>query len=246
MADHLRHKLEQYVRLSGDDRNAVSALGRENLRSVPARRDIIREGEQPRFVKLFVEGWGFRHKLLEDGRRQIIAFLIPGDLCDLNNFILKEMDHSISALTPVTIAQIPHENIEAIDTKSPRVAQALRWDMMVQAAIQREWAVNLGQRSAIERVAHLLCELFARLEMAGLCNENRCEIPITQIDLSEATGITAVHVNRTLQELRAQKLIQWKGREVTILDMDGLKRLAMFNDNYLHRNREGAHLDANG
>ena len=152
--------------------------------------------------------------------------------------------HSIGALTAVTVAQIPRENIEAVGAKHPRLAQALQWDMLVQAAIQREWAVNLGQRSAIERVAHLLCELFARLDMAGLCNKNMCEIPITQTDLSEACGITAVHVNRTLQELRAQGLIQWKGREVSILDMDGLKRLAMFNDNYLHRHQEGAHLDA--
>ena len=244
MADHLRHKLERYVRLSGDDRAAVSALEETNVRTVRGRRDIIREGEHPRFVKLFVEGWAVRYKMLEDGRRQIIAFLIPGDLCDLNNFILKEMDHSIGSLTSVTFAQLPRESFETIERDNPRLTQALEWDMLVQASIQREWAVNLGQRTAIERVAHLLCELFARLDMAGLCKDNSCQIPVTQTDMSEATGITAVHVNRTLQELRAQGLIQWKGREVTILDIEALKQLAMFNDNYLHRYHEGAYLDA--
>lgn len=245
MADHLRTKLEHYVRLSADDLETVSALSRTNIRSIASRRDIAREGEHPVAVNLILDGWAIRHKMLEDGRRQIIAFLIPGDLCDLNVFILKELDHSIGALTPVTIAQIPREVFEEIARERPRLNQALAWDMLVQLAIQREWTVNLGQRSAIERIAHLICELFARLEAAGLCFEGTCNIPITQSDLSEATGITPVHVNRTLQELRSQKLIEWKGRDVHVPDMGALKRIAMFNDNYLHLGREGAHLDAN-
>lgn len=245
MADHLTTKLEHYTRLSADDRATLKAMVMTNLRSIAPRRDIMREGEQPSFVNIIVDGWAIRHKMLEDGRRQIFAFLIPGDICDLNIFVLKELDHSVAALTPVTVAQVPGEFVGEIARKSPRLNQALLWDMLVQLAIQREWTVNIGQRSALERIAHLICELFMRLGAAGLCREGSCNIPITQTDLSEATGITPVHVNRTLQELRALRLIEWKGREVQVPDMEALKRLAMFNDNYLHLGLEGAHLGAN-
>jgi CRP-like cAMP-binding protein len=221
-------------------------LADTNVRVVRSRRDIIREGEQPRFVNLIVDGWAIRYKMLEDGRRQIIAFLIPGDLCDLDIWMIGEMDHSIGALTEVRIAQLPPESVEQIQQGHPRIAKGLMWDMLVQAAIQREWTVSLGQRSAIERIAHLICELFTRLDMIELCVDSTCQLPITQTDLSEATGITPVHVNRTIQELRAQGVIEWKGREVHVPDMDSLKRIAMFNDNYLHLRREGALLAANG
>lgn len=245
MADHLRLKLEHYVRLSADDRRILSAMSQANVRQVPARRDIVREGEHPGFVNLILDGWAMRHKMLEDGRRQILAFLIPGDLFDLDLFVLKEMDHSIGALTPVTIAQIPGETFDEIEATRTRLHQALNWDLLVQLAIQREWTVSLGQRSAIERISHLVCELFERLKAVGLCRNGTCHIPITQTDLSEATGITPVHVNRTVQELRSQGLIEWKGREIHVPDMEALNRIAMFNANYLHLNREGAQLDAN-
>lgn len=245
MADHLTTKLEHYTRLSADDRAALAEMVATNVRSIAPRRDIIREGERPCSVNIIVAGWAIRHKMLEDGRRQIFAFLVPGDICDLNIFVLKEMDHTIAALTPVTIAQVPGEMLDQIARRRPRLNQALMWDMLVQLAIQREWTVNLGQRSAMERIAHLICELFVRLEAAGLSHEGSCNIPITQTDLSEATGITPVHVNRTLQELRSLRLIEWKGREVHVPHMAALKRLAMFNDNYLHLGQEGAHLGAN-
>lgn len=245
MADHLRLKLEHYVRLSADDRARLSTLAQSNVRRVRSRRDIVREGEQPQFVNLVLDGWAVRHKMLEDGRRQIMAFLIPGDLCDLNVFILNEMDHSIGALTDITVAQIPREMFDELKRKHARLMQALEWDLLVQLAIQREWTINLGQRSAIERIAHLICELLARLKAVGLCVDGACHVPITQTDLSEATGITPVHVNRVLQELRGEGLIEWKGREIHVPDMDALKRIAMFNDNYLHLGREGSHLDAN-
>ena len=239
MAEQLRLKLEHYVGFSAEDRDRLAALAQTNFRQIRARRDIIREGERPGFVNLIIDGWAIRHKMLDDGRRQIMAFLLPGDICDFKAFILREMDHSIGALTDVTVAQIPHDVIEDIGGKSQSLSQAFCWDMLVQMAIQREWTVNLGQRSAIERIAHLICELFARLNAVGLCIDGACHFPITQIDLSEATGVTPVHVNRILQELRSEKLIEWKAREVHVPDMDALQRLAMFNDNYLHLHKEG-------
>lgn len=245
MADHLTTKLEHFTRLSADERATLAAMVATNVRLVASRRDIMREGEQPCSVNIIVDGWAIRYKMLEDGRRQIFAFLIPGDICDHDIFILKELDHTIAALTSVTLAQVPGETLEEIARKNPRLGRAFLWDMLVQLAIQREWTVNIGQRSALERIAHLICELYMRLGAAGLCLEGSCNIPITQTDLSEATGITPVHVNRTLQELRSHRLIEWKGREVHVPDMDALKRLAMFNDNYLHLGQEGAHPGAN-
>jgi CRP-like cAMP-binding protein len=244
MADYLRQKLEHYVRLSADDREALATLERSNVRTIPARHEIVREGDHPAFVNLVLDGWAIRHKMLHDGRRQILAFLIPGDLCDLNVFILKAMDYSIGALTQVTVAQIPRELMDEVEEKQSRLIQALTWDMLVQLAIQREWTLNLGQRSAIERIAHLICELFARLAAVGLCKDGTCHIPITQTDLSETAGITPVHVNRTIQLLRGQGLIAWKGREIHVADMSALRRVALFNENYLHLGREGANLDA--
>ena len=244
MADYLCRKLEHYVRLSADDREILAALEKTNIRTIAARRDIIREGEHPEFANLVIDGWAVRHKMLEDGRRQVLAFLLPGDLCDLNVFLLKEMDHSIGALTSVTIAQIPRDLVDEIEKKRSRLFKALTWDLLVQLAIQRQWTLNLGQRSAIERISHLICELFARLATINLCRNGTCHVPITQTDLSEAAGITPVHVNRTLQELRGQGLIEWKGREIHVADMEALRRVALFNDNYLHLGREGANLDA--
>lgn len=233
MADYLRHKIEQLFELSAEEKEIVSGLSQTNLRSIPARRDIIRGGDRPNFVNLLIDGWAIRHKTLVDGRRQIIAFLVPGDICDLNLMLIKEMDHSIAALTPATIAQLPGDLFFEL-AGHPRLVQALTWDLMVQAAIQREWIVSLGQRSALERIAHLICELFLRLRTIRLCVDDTCTIPITQNELAEAAGLTPVHVNRIIQELRANGLIEWTGRVVHIPDMEELMRIAMFNGNYLH------------
>lgn len=196
-------------------------------------------------INLIQEGWACRYKVLEDGRRQIISFFLPGDMCDLNVFILREMDHSIGTITPVTIAEISRATFEELMLAHPRITQALWWESLVSAAVQREWTVNLGQRNAFERMAHLFCELFLRLEMVGLTKGDSCDMPLTQNDLGEAMGLSTVHVNRTLQELRAAKLVMLKDRTLTILNMDVLRHVALFNDNYLHLRHEGMHLDAN-
>lgn len=245
MTDYLTLRLQQFVRFSDADKNMLAELSSINVRNVEGRRDLIREGEDPHVVNLVLEGWAIRHKVLEDGRRQIVAFLIPGDLCDLNVFILKQMDHSIGALTPLRVAQLPRTLFEKIYGDHPRITQALHWDSLVSAAIQREWTVNLGQRTAFERIAHLICEMVFRLRAVGLCHDFLCDFPVTQMDLADATGMTAVHVNRTIQELRAQGLISWKRRELRVPDLNALQRVGLFNPNYLHLDEEGAHLNAN-
>jgi CRP-like cAMP-binding protein len=224
---------------------AIDRISRRGTREVGARRDLIREGDPPRVVNLILDGWACRYKTLPDGRRQIVSLFVPGDLCDLNIFILKEMDHNIGAITSLKVAEIGREDMDRLMVEHPRITQALFWNELVTVAIQREWTLNLGQRSAYERLSHLLCEMFLRLRTVGLTDGNKCHFPLTQVDIADATGLTAVHVNRTLQELRRDKLIELHSKTLTILDLEALKTAAMFNDNYLHLNREGAHLDAN-
>lgn len=241
----LIHNLQRYARLSEDDRAALERVGRTCLSDVAARRDIIREGDNPTVVRLIIRGWACRYKGLPDGRRQIVGFFIPGDFCDLNVYILKEMDHSIGAITRVQYAAITPEAMEQLTRERPRVSQALWWHELVSSSVQREWLLNIGQRSAYERIAHLLVEMFLRMRAVQLTDGTSCEFPITQTDIAEATGLTPVHVNRMLQELRAQGLIDLASRRLTIPDLSALMDAAMFNTNYLHLDQVGRHLDAN-
>jgi CRP-like cAMP-binding protein len=245
MAHSLILKLEQFTRLSSEDRRALHHAASLQQRRLGPRHDIIHEGDRPEFVNLILDGWACRYKTLEDGRRQITAFFVPGDICDLKVFILREMDHSIGTLSPVLLAEIPRDVVLDLTEGSSRLARALWWSTLVSEAIEREWVVNLGQRSATERVAHLFCELFLRLRAVGRTSGNSCELPVTQAELADTLGLSTVHVNRTLQDLRAENLIILRGKVLTIPDLDALQRAAMFNPNYLHLQREGAHLDAN-
>lgn len=244
MVKPLVHKLESFVKLSQDDRAAIDRIARAQ-REIAPRRDLLREGDSPRYVHLVLEGWACRYKTLPDGRRQIVSFFLPGDFCDLNVYVLKEIDHSVGAITRLRVADIAREEMEAVTATHPRITQALWWYELVAAAVQREWTLNLGQRSAYERLAHLLVELFLRLDVVGLTRGDSCDLPLTQNDIADASGLTAVHVNRTLQELRRAGLIVLQGRTLTIPDMAALQSAAMFNANYLHLDREGRALDAN-
>lgn len=237
-------KLQAFTRLSRDDLAALGQLSR-SVRMVEARRDLITEGDKPRHVHMVMDGWGCRYKNLPDGKRQIVSFFIPGDLCDINVFILKQMDHSIGAITRLKVAVITPEEMAALTEGRPRLTQALFWHELVELAIQREWTVNLGQRSAYERLGHLLVELYVRLRAVGRSQDGRCDFPLTQNDLADATGLTAVHVNRTLQELRRDGLIELERKQLKILDLERLMDVSMFNPNYLHLEHEGRHLDAN-
>jgi CRP-like cAMP-binding protein len=239
MMNPLNLRLRAYTELTKDDHAALDRLAQGPLREVLARRDLIREGEAPRAAFLIVSGWGCRYKSLPDGRRQIVDFLIPGDMCDLDLHMVREMDHAIGAITQLKVAEVAPAELEEICHSSRRVAQALRMDELVKVSVQREWTLNVGQRTAYERLSHILCELFLRMEVVGLTDGKSCDFPLTQLDLADATGLTAVHVNRTLQELRKDGLIELHSRTLTIPDMDGLRDAGLFNGTYLHRDRTG-------
>jgi CRP-like cAMP-binding protein len=245
MGIRLALRLAAFTKLSVADREAIEALAARRQRQFGARHDLIREGDKPRAVFLMLEGWACRYKQLADGRRQIVAFFVPGDLCDVNVFILREMDHSIGAINKVRAAEIGREDFDQLMSDHPRISQALYWNELVNISVQREWAVDLGQRSAYERLAHLFCELFVRLLTVELTTDHSFDFPLTQTDLADAMGLTTVHVNRMLRQLREDGLIELDRKRLNILDLDRLKHVAMFNAKYLHLDREGRHLDAN-
>ena len=234
--DFLIRKLRSFEHLSAENTAALQTIGGGRLRTIKAREDVISEGDDPREVYLITNGWAFRYKVLEDGRRQIMAFFIPGDIADLHVYILKEMDHSIGAITPLTVARISARELEEVGDAHPRILRALWWDTLVTASIQREWTVSLGQRDAVESLAHLFCELYLRMRSVGLCEGSSCAFPLTHQHLADALGLTQTHIGRVLGKLRSLKLITLEKHLLSVHDLPGLKKIAGFNSNYLHQN----------
>jgi CRP-like cAMP-binding protein len=229
-------KLSAASELADEEKQALRDLC-SNARTFPPRRDIISEGDKPTHVHIVMEGWAARYKILPDGSRQIVAFLIPGDFCDLHVTILARMDHSILALTETKVAYAPHEAMEALPIDHPRIGRAFWRATLVDEAVLRSWIVNIGRRDSAERIAHLFCELHARMSLVGLVEEGQFDLPLTQEVIADAVGLTPVHVNRTLQALRAQGLIVLRDGELTITDVEKLREVAGFDANYLHRGR---------
>jgi len=232
MANLLTRKLEAFAALPDADKRLLDDVVR-GPRSVDARTDIIHEGADPSDVYLILKGFACRYKLLPGGRRQIMAFLVPGDFCDLHVFILKTMDHGIATLSPCRVVDIPRPRILEM-TERPALARALWWCSLVDEAVLREWLVNIGARPADERVAHLLCELLLRLRTVGLASHGGFELPLTQSEIADSLGLSHVHVNRVLQRLRAEGLITLGQGTLVIPDIPKLEAFSGFNPNYLH------------
>lgn len=232
MTNLLTRRLEGFARLTESDRQVLDDFV-QNPRTIPPRTDLIREGDKPKDVFLILEGFACRYKITADGKRQIMAYLVPGDICDLHVFVLKRMDHNIGTLSPCKVVNVPRERILAF-LERPALSLAFSLAVLTDMAVLREWLVNLGQRPAEERVAHVLCELLLRLRVVGLADGEAFELPITQRDLADTMGLSAVHLNRVLQRLRKAKLISWKGDHLVVLDPDGLVAFSGFDPNYLH------------
>ncbi len=236
----LVRKLNAFLPLRTDGEIALEALATKRVRSLARGHDIISEGEDPKTVNLIVDGWACRYKILEDGRRQILAFFVPGDLADLHVYILDAMDHSIGSITPLQYAMITPTEFEKLGDDYPRVLRALWWDSLLASSIQREWLVSVGQRNAVESLAHLACELFLRLKMVGLAEDGLCRFPLTQSDIGDALGMTQPHVSRTIKDLNATGVATIQSGTLRVNDLDGLRALALFNPNYLHHLYEAA------
>lgn len=238
MTSIFTRKLELFAPLSDSDRKLTESVGR-NPRFFDAGTVLIHEGDNPEHVWLVMEGAAFRSKTLEDGSRTIFAFLLPGDLCDSHVFILDTMDHTITALSDCAVASVTRaQMIEMMDR--PAIARAIWFATLIDEATLREWLVNVGRRNAEERAAHLLCELHLRLASLGLTSDGEFEFPITQAELADTFGISAVHANRVLQSLRRANLVDIKSGSVKIPDVRKLREFCKFNPNYLHLERRSA------
>jgi CRP-like cAMP-binding protein len=233
MSNPFVRKMENFVRLSSEDRRSLEGAV-ERTHHLGSRKNIIAEGDEPNLVNVVLQGWACRYKMLPDGRRQIISLLLPGDMCDPHVFLLPVMDQSLGTLTAVVLAKVSGATIRALTERSSALAEALNWEMLASAEIQREWTVSLGRRTALERLAHLLCEISMRMHATGLRNGSDCEFPLTQTDLADAMGLSTVHVNRTMQELKASGAVEVRSKRLVIHDRDRLEELAMFDPGYLH------------
>jgi len=237
MENALIKKLEGYASLDEEDKRLLSSVVQQP-RTVAAHTNLASEGEKPVFVHLILDGFACRYKFTADGNRQIMAFLLPGDFCDLHVFVLKHMDHSIATISPCTVVDIPRDQILTL-LERPKLSLALWCCALVDAAVLREWLLNVGQRHAAQRLAHVLCELLVRLRIVGLA-DNSFELPLSQTDLADTIGTSNVHLNRVLQELRRANLITWKRDTLVIRDIDQLMKFSGFNPNYLHVGGDGA------
>ncbi len=196
--------------------------------------DIVREGAVPEKLHVVLAGWAQRYKQLEDGRRQILGFILPGEVCNLDLFTLLRTDHSIGAVRTVTVAEIDRDEIERLLVDCPHLAQILCLGEIIAKSRQHEWVLSLGQRVAIERVAHLLCEIFERERLRGRVRGQKCDFPPTQAQIAEAVGLTPVHVNRMLHELRRGQCVEIANRRLFVPDFEALARVAAFEARYLH------------
>lgn len=210
-------------------RSAVSEVG-----EAPAGSTLIATGEEVSRSMLLVDGLIGRAKDLADGERQITEIHVPGDFVDLHGFLLKRLEHDVIALSPVRIALVPHERLRWISEREPHLARLLWLTTLIDAAIQRERILSLGRRPALSRIAHLLCELYLRLDTVGLGRNGETRLPLTQTDLADASGLTPVHVNRMLRRLREMRLATFRGGLLCVVDFDRLAEVAEFDASYLY------------
>jgi CRP-like cAMP-binding protein len=230
-------KMEQFTAFSDMEKRQLDDLIGAKQKHHAPKDDIIADGAHSGHCHVIISGLACRYKLLPDGRRQIMAFLIPGDLCDAEIFILKVMDHGVAAITATTTALIPAETMKAMLRETSSLGEALWWGTMTDLGVLRERIIDEGRRDAYMRLAHLIYEMLVRYRMVELTDGDSFLFPVTQTDLGDAMGLTPVHVNRTLKKLRADGLMEITEGVVTVLDAARLKDAAQFNGEYLHLDR---------
>ena len=226
-------KLSVFASFSQVEESAV-ALALGNIHVIKVGQSFGRQDDRPDGLRFLISGFACRHKLIENGQRQILSFMLPGDGCDMGVTLLERRDHSLTALTTCRVAFTSDEAMEHVLEQYPKLKAAFRWASLVEESISREWIANVGQREAAARAAHVFCELYYRWKAIGQAEGMNFELPITQADLADALGISVVHANRTLQELRHRKLIAFGDGRLTILNLEELEQLAEFDLTYLH------------
>ena len=240
MANDIEELLQPFLRkimrrdkLGVEEQTAIVAAADERLDYAPGQ-DLVMEGQRPYRSMLVTTGFTCRYRMLADGERQVTAIHIAGDFVDLHSFLLKEMDHSVGALTACSVITFPHERLVKVTERYPHLTRMLWLLTLLDGAIHREWLVGMGRLSAAQRTGHLICEIYARLRAVGQAEDHSFAFPITQAAMADAVGISTVHINRVLQELRQDDLIGWDRGLLVIRNWNALAAMAQFDDRYLH------------
>jgi CRP-like cAMP-binding protein len=237
MPDSLLQTLELRDTLTAEEREVIlNAPSREM--DFKAGQDIVKEDARPTESSLIVSGLAARSKVLTGGGRQFTALHVPGDFVDLHSLLLKKMDHTVLALAPTRVARVPHSTLRQITVDFPHLARLLWLTTLVDGAIHREWILSMGRRQATARLAHLVCELFMRLKAVDKVDGLSFSLPLTQTQMGDVLGVSSVHMNRILQELRRDGLITWQGQILTIKDWERLQSFAEFDPAYLSLRKE--------
>lgn len=234
MTNAFIRKMRRFAQFSAEEQAAL-----EHMSAAPEQRargrDLVRQGDRSNAVQLLLDGWAYRYKVLKDGSRQIVGYLLPGDACDLHSTLLGEMDHSIGLLTDAVVAAVPAEEMRNILERHRSIERAFWRSSLVDEATLREWLANIGQRDAFSRTGHHLCELWHRTKNRGLVDKSEeFDLPLTQEELGDALGLTAVHINRTIKRLREEGLIAIGQRRLTVLNPKRLTEITGFDPAYLH------------
>ncbi len=237
MLERLFLKLKQRDELAEFEQQALESAVSE-IREVREGDMLVHSGDRLHSSMVLLDGIVGLLRDLSDGRRQIIELHVPGDFFDLHGFVLKRLEHSIDALTPARVAIVPHDRLKIITERWPHLARLLWTSTLLDAAIHREKILSIGRRSAISRLAHLLCELQVRFQVVGMTQGYSYSLALTQAQLADASGLTQVHVNRTLKDLRDRGFVTVRGGTVMIGNWDALVDVAEFTDDYLYLERQ--------
>jgi CRP-like cAMP-binding protein len=231
--ERLVSKLSTIIKLTEHELAALSSLPLL-IRDLRPDQDIVRDGDRPSQCCLIVEGLAYRYKIVGQGKRQIFSYHISGDTPDLQSLHLERMDHNVGTLIATRVAFIPHQDVKKLIETHPRLLAAFWRDGLIDAAVFREWMVGMGRRTALARIAHLLCELFTRYRAVGLSNGYIFPYHLRQTDIGDSLGLSTVHVNRVIQKLKSDTLLEVNGKTITILDWERLQEVAEFDPDYLH------------
>lgn len=241
--DVMVRKLHSRVPLAEEDRAAILALP-HTLKTYHPSTYVVREGEPPRrSCDLILDGFAYRQKLTAEGARQIVSIHLRGDFIDLQHLFLDIADHNVQALTELKVVAIDRTALQDLATQRPTLARAMWIDALIDSSIYREWVINVGRRDARARIAHILCEVWLRMQAAGYSSDEGFRLPLTQEQLADAVGLTTVHVNRTLKSLEADRIVNRDRRFISFNDWEALAEVGDFNALYLHLDQAANHLD---
>lgn len=237
MLESLYLNLSQHDAISEAER-ALLAGAMSIQKDFSTGQDLVSAGSRPTYSTLILEGLAARYKVLENGGRQFTSLQVPGDFVDLHAFLLKTMDHGIVALSPCRVVLAEHSRLRIITEEAPHLTRLLWLDTLVDGAIHREWIVAMGRRSKAAHLAHLVCELFVRLQVVNRTNGMSFHLPLSQAELADVLGLSLVHMNRVIGALRKVGVINWANHIVTILNWHRIQEIAEFDPTYLSMVRE--------